>query len=78
MHQNPACQRQSEALERALEQEAECGAVLQQIAVFRGAVNNLTVAVLEGHLRDHLRAEVESQEERERDLEQVISVIRSY
>src|SRR3546814_13697618 len=32
----------------------ECGAILQQIAAVRGAVNGLMVEVLEGHLRGHL------------------------
>ncbi len=44
---------QSEALERALEQEAECGAVLQQIAAIRGAINGLMAEVLVGHVREH-------------------------
>jgi DNA-binding FrmR family transcriptional regulator len=69
---------QNQALERALDQEAECGAVLQQIAAIRGAINGLMAEVLEGHMRDHLGPEVESEVEREKDLEQVIRVMRSY
>ena len=69
---------QADALERALDQEAECGAVLQQIAAIRGAVNGLIAEVLEGHLREHLAAETETVEQREKDLEQVIRVMRSY
>jgi len=69
---------QSEALERALDQEAECGAVLQQIAAIRGAVNGLMAEVLEGHMRDHLGPDAGSAAEREADLEQVIRVMRSY
>ena len=45
---------QSEALEKALEQEIECAAILQQIAAIRGAVNGLMAEVLEGHIREHL------------------------
>lgn len=71
-------QGQAAALERALEQEGDCSAVLQQIAAIRGAVNGLMAQVLEGHLRDHLSAEDRSQEERREDLEQVVSILRSY
>ena len=71
-------QGQAAALERALEQESECSAVLQQIAAIRGAVNGLMAQVLEGHLREHLVAEDRTPEERREDLEQVFSVLRSY
>jgi DNA-binding FrmR family transcriptional regulator len=69
---------QADALERALEQEQECGAVLQQIAAIRGAVNGLMMEVLDGHLREHLGAEGQSAEEREADLDRVVGVLRSY
>lgn len=69
---------QAEALERALEQGAECSAVLQQIAAIRGAVNGLMTEVVEGHLRDHLGAEAEDPIQRAADLEQVVRVLRSY
>ena len=69
---------QTEALEKALEQETECTVVLQQIAAIRGAVNGLMVEVLEGHIREHLGTEAVSPEQRGEDLEQVVSVLRSY
>ncbi len=70
---------QSEALEKALEAEAECGAVLQQIAAIRGAVNGLMAEVLEGHIRDHLGPHAEgTPQEQAEDMEQVISALRSY
>lgn len=71
-------QGQVNALERALEQESDCSAVLQQIAAIRGAVNGLMAQVLEEHLRDHLGAEDRTPQERQEDLEQVLSVLRSY
>lgn len=43
---------QVEALERALDQGAECGPVLQQLAAIRGAINALMAGVLESHLRE--------------------------
>jgi DNA-binding FrmR family transcriptional regulator len=69
---------QTEALERALEQETECSAVLQQIAAIRGAVNGLMAEVLEGHLREHLAPDAGDSKQRSEDLQQVISVLRSY
>ncbi len=65
-------------MEKALEQETECAAILQQIAAIRGAVNGLMAQVLEGHLREHLGAEDISPQQRSEDLEQVMSVLRSY
>lgn len=69
---------QSEALERALEQEADCGAVLQQIAALRGAVNGLMAEVLEGHVREHLGSEVSDPERRQEDVQVVLVAVRSY
>ena len=43
---------QADALERALEAGADCGAVLQQLAAIRGAVNGLMAEVLESHIRE--------------------------
>lgn len=71
-------QGQAAALERALEQESDCSAVLQQIAAIRGAVNGLMAEVLEGHLRDHLGAEDRTPDQRRSDLHEVLSVLRSY
>jgi DNA-binding FrmR family transcriptional regulator len=63
------------SLEKALDTGTECGAILQQIAAVRGAVNGLMVEVLEGHLRGHL-APLQSGDDG--DLEDVIAVLRSY
>lgn len=69
---------QAEALEKALEQETECMAILQQIAAIRGAVNGLMAEVLEGHIREHLGADDIPPQQRSEDLEQVVCVLRSY
>jgi DNA-binding FrmR family transcriptional regulator len=45
---------QVEAVERALESEAECSEILHTIATCRGAINGLMTEVLEGHIRFHL------------------------
>jgi DNA-binding FrmR family transcriptional regulator len=69
---------QTEALEKSLDQGSECSAVLQQIAAIRGAVNGLMLEVLEGHLREHLAVLTLPDAQRQEDLEQVVSVLRSY
>ena len=69
---------QAEALEKALEEETDCSAVLQQIASIRGAVNGLLIEVLEGHLREHVGANGVSPEQHRDDLEQLVTGLRSY
>lgn len=69
---------QAEALEKALEQEKDCAAVLQQIAAIRGAVNGLMAEVLEGHIREHLGATDITPAQRQDDLELVVAALRSY
>ena len=69
---------QADALEKALESEVDCAAILQQIAAIRGAVNGLMSEVLEHHLRDHLGSDATDSERRGRDLEGVVSVLKSY
>ena len=69
---------QTEALERALESDQDCAVVLQQLAAVRGAVNGLMLEVLEGHVREHLGAAEVPEAERARDLDLVVSVLRSY
>lgn len=69
---------QADALEKALEQGNDCSAILQQIAAIRGAVNGLMGEVLEGHIREHLGVEEIPAEQRSRDLENVVTVLRSY
>ncbi|ARN21767.1 metal/formaldehyde-sensitive transcriptional repressor [Piscinibacter gummiphilus] len=69
---------QLEALERALDTDAECGAVLQQIAAVRGAVNGLMAEVLEGHIREHLGSETLTAEERLAEVDTLAGAVRSY
>lgn len=69
---------QAIALENSLEGEPDCMKVLQQIAAIKGAVNGLMKEVLEDHLREHLAAEDISQLQRQEEVEQVISILRSY
>ena len=70
-------QGQAAALEKQLDQETDCTAVLQQIAAIRGAVNGLMAAVIEGHLEDHLVNEPE-REQRRQEMGDVLKIIKSY
>lgn len=70
---------QLDAIERVLESdEHACSDVLQQIAAVRGGVNGLMSVMLEGHIRDHIAKPAADESERQADVEQVVSVIRSY
>jgi DNA-binding FrmR family transcriptional regulator len=76
---------QAQALERAIASGTECGAVLQQLAALRGAVNGLVYEILEGHLRETFgqitaaseTADLPSQAPDAR-IDQTIALIRSY
>ncbi|MEA3118533.1 MAG: hypothetical protein QOI13_1803 [Paraburkholderia sp.] len=69
---------QVEAIERALEEERDCGDVLQQITSCRGAMNGLLAVVLEDHIRTHL-VDAEGHEEPPGSAtEQLIEVVHSY
>ena len=67
---------QIDALERALREGAECGAVLQQIAAVRGAVNGLMASVLESHLRETLSPKARSASPESIDV--LLGLVRSY
>jgi DNA-binding FrmR family transcriptional regulator len=47
-------QGQVEAVQRALEEERECGEVMIRISTVRGALNSLMAEVVEGHVQEHM------------------------
>jgi DNA-binding FrmR family transcriptional regulator len=70
---------QVEALERALEEEAECERVMHLIAAARGAMAGLMVEVVEDHVRTHLvDAERYPEALNPEAAGQLIEVLRSY
>ena len=70
---------QLEAIERALESEAPCGDILNLVASVRGAVNGLTVELIEDHIREHVsNPETDSDRERAQGAGDLIQVIRTY
>lgn len=68
---------QCEALERALEDGADCGPVMQQIAAIRGAVNGLMSDVMETHIRESFGAPM-SGAKRAASIAETVSLVRSY
>jgi DNA-binding FrmR family transcriptional regulator len=65
------------ALEKLLQGDVECGAVLTQIAAVRGAVHGLMLEVLEDHLSEHVVAEPRRRG-RAREMGAVTSLLRTY
>lgn len=63
---------QCQALERALQTEAPCAPILQQIAAVRGAVNGLMAEVLETYIREEF-AQTDDAKTRE-----LLALVRSY
>jgi DNA-binding FrmR family transcriptional regulator len=66
---------QMEAIERALEQEAGCDAVMHQIAGARGAIAGLMAEVMEDHVRNHL---IKTGKSDGAAAEQLIEVVHAY
>lgn len=69
---------QADALERALEAGVDCGAVLQQIAAIRGAVNGLMSEVMEAHIREEFGEPARNDAQRKARVQEMAALVRSY
>jgi DNA-binding FrmR family transcriptional regulator len=69
---------QMEAIERALENETGCAAVLQLIAGARGAINGLMGEVIQDHIAQHVAADALSPQQRKEGAGELIDVVRAY
>jgi DNA-binding FrmR family transcriptional regulator len=70
---------QVEAIERALEAEIGCADVLMLVASVRGAVNGLTVELMEDHIRNHVVDPAhEPDPDRAKGAAELIDVVRTY
>lgn len=70
---------QVEAIERALEHEAECSDVLHNISACRGAMDALMAEVIEGHIRFHiLDPEMATTDEQMQAAEDLVQALRAY
>lgn len=70
---------QVEAVERALEAELGCGDVLQLVASVRGAVNGLTLELIEEHIVHHVvDPHREPDADRAKGASELIEIVRTY
>ncbi|HEY2024589.1 formaldehyde-responsive transcriptional repressor FrmR [Paraburkholderia sp.] len=69
---------QLDALERALEEGADCAPVLQQLAAIRGAINGVMAGVLESHLREEFTQLGKTVESPSGSIDDVVSLVRTY
>ncbi|HFD2890767.1 TPA: formaldehyde-responsive transcriptional repressor FrmR [Escherichia coli] len=69
---------QIDALERSLEGDAECRAILQQIAAVRGAANGLMAEVLESHIRETFDLNDCYSREVSQSVDDTIELVRAY
>ncbi len=65
-------------LERSLEGDAECRAILQQIAAVRGAANGLMAEVLESHIRETFDRNDCYSREVSQSVDDTIELVRAY
>ena len=70
---------QVKGIERLLEEEADGGRVLQQVAACRGALNGLMAEILEGHIRFHVvDPDMDPQSDQAEAAEQLVELVRRY
>ncbi len=69
---------QIESLERSVSEGEDCYKVLQQTSAVRGALNGLMTELIEGHLRSHTLQVKSSKTSVDREINEVMTVIRSY
>lgn len=65
------------AVERALEEEKGCDAVLHMVVAARGAMGGLIGELIEDHVRDHVVGE-RGAKKRARAGEKLIEIVRMY
>lgn len=66
------------AIERALESEAGCSLILQQVAAARGAMGGLLQELVEDHLRHHVAQPDLSPGDRQSGGDELAAIIRRY
>ncbi len=69
---------QLEAVERALEGEHGCAAVLNTVTSARGALNGLVSELIEGHIRKHVIDSSRSTSSQIQAAEDLVEIVRTY
>ena len=66
------------AIEKAIDGDAGCSAILHQVAGVRGAVNGLMDGLIEDHIREHVARADLTDEARSSGAEELIAALRCY
>ncbi len=69
---------QIQAVEKALETDADCAKTLHLVAATRGAINGLMEEIIEEHARAHVADPSLSEEARNQGVEELLEAIRRY
>lgn len=69
---------QLQAVERALDSDADCAVTLQRAAAVRGAVAGLMNEIMQDHLQAHVAAPGLSDAERQQGAAELAAVLRRY
>ncbi|WP_020481052.1 metal/formaldehyde-sensitive transcriptional repressor [Pseudomonas asplenii] len=69
---------QVQAIERALEGDADCAKTLHLVAATRGAINGLLDEIIEDHAREHVAKVGLTDQERAQGVEDLLEAIRRY
>jgi FrmR/RcnR family transcriptional regulator, repressor of frmRAB operon len=70
---------QLEAIERAVESDAECARVLQQATACRGALDGFIAEVIEDHIREHMVDEGAPKDDpRTLAAEELVEIVHTY
>jgi DNA-binding FrmR family transcriptional regulator len=69
---------QLEAIERAVEADDECTAVLQQATACRGALDGFIAEIIEDHIREHMMSARKDPEARSSAAEELIEIVHQY
>lgn len=70
---------QLEAIERAVEADADCPRVLQQATACRGALDGFIAEVIEDHIRDAMvDPDADAQDPRRRAAEELVTILHAY
>nr|WP_208408538.1 metal/formaldehyde-sensitive transcriptional repressor [Sphingomonas vulcanisoli] len=70
---------QLEAIERAVEADAECARVLQQATACRGALDGFIAEVIEDHIREHMIDPAAGADDpRTQASEELVAIVHAY
>jgi len=69
---------QVQAIEKALDSDADCAKTLHLVAATRGAMNGLMGKIIEDHAREHVAKPDLSSDERAAGVEELLEAIRRY